>query len=107
MLEKLEEMLGRQLETIHIVGGGCQNRLLCQLTADATQRQVIAGPIEATAIGNIMMQALSRGYVRSIEDARNLIRRSFDVVIYEPGATSGWDYAYDRYLEIMEKSVGL
>ena len=106
-LEKLEEILERHLNVIHIIGGGCQNKLLCQLTADATGRQVVAGPVEATAIGNIMMQALTMGYVGSIAEARDLIRRSFDVVIYEPEATSGWDNAYDRYLEIMEKTVGL
>ena len=106
-LEKLEEILGRRLNVIHIIGGGCQNKLLCQLAADATARQVVSGPVEATAIGNIMMQALTMGYVESIAEARELIRRSFDVVTYEPEATSGWDNAYDRYLEIMEKTVGL
>jgi len=107
VLERLEEMLGRRLDVIHIVGGGCQNKLLCQLAADATQRQVVAGPVEATAIGNIMMQALTRGFVNSIDEARDLIRRSFDVIVYEPGSAVGWDEAYSRYLEVMEKSVGL
>jgi rhamnulokinase len=106
-VEKLQEILGRRLNVIHIIGGGCQNSLLCQLAADATGRRVVAGPVEATAIGNIMMQALTMGYVESIAEARELIRRSFDVVTYEPEATSGWDDAYDRYLEIMEKTVGL
>ena len=106
-LEKLEEILGRRLNVIHIIGGGCQNKLLCQLAADATGRQVVSGPVEATAIGNIMMQALTMGYVGSIAEARDLIRRSFDVVTYEPEATAGWDDIYDRYLEIMEKTVGL
>ena len=106
-LEKLEELLGRHLDVIHIIGGGCQNKLLCQLTADATGRQVVAGPVEATAIGNIMMQALTIGYVSSIDEARELIRRSFDVVTYEPKAIPGWDNAYDRYLKVMEKTVGL
>ena len=106
-LERLEEILGRRLNVIHIIGGGCQNKLLCQLTADATGRQVVAGPVEATAIGNIMMQALTMGYVNSIAEARELIRRSFDVVTYDPKDTSGWDDAYDRYLEIAEGMVGL
>jgi len=106
-LEKLEEILGRRLNVIHIIGGGCQNKLLCQLTANATGRQVVAGPVEATAIGNIMMQALTMGYVDSIAEARELIRRSFDVVTYEPEDTSGWDDAYERYLKIAEGMVGL
>jgi len=107
VLEKLEEMLGKKITTIHIVGGGCQNQLLCQFAADATQRQVIAGPIEATAIGNIVMQAIARGYIKSIEDGRELIRRSFEVKVYDPGFGLEWDSAYSRYLEIMEKTVGL
>lgn len=106
-LEKLEEILGRRLDVIHIVGGGSQNKLLCQLTADATQRQVIGGPVEATAIGNIIIQALTRGCIDSIDQARELIRLSFDVVVYEPKSAYGWDSAYERYLEIMERSAGL
>jgi len=106
-LEKLEEILGRSLDVIHIIGGGCQNELLCQLAADATGRQVVAGPVEATAIGNIMMQALTTGHLKSIDEGREMIRRSFDVITYEPKSTSGWDDAYSRYLEIMEKTVGL
>ncbi len=67
----------------------------------------MAGPVEATAIGNIMMQALTVGYVDSISEAREMIRNSFDVITYEPGDTSGWDDAYDRYLGIAEGMVGL
>jgi rhamnulokinase len=107
VLEKLEEMLKTHIDVIHIIGGGCQNKLLCQFAADATGRQVIAGPIEATAIGNIMLQALARGYVKSIVEARELIRRSFEVTVYEPTIASGWDEAYGRYLQVMEKTVGL
>jgi rhamnulokinase len=106
-VEKLEEILGKNLDVIHITGGGCQNTLLCQLTADATGRQVVAGPVEATAIGNIMMQALTTGYVTSIAEARDLIRRSFNVITYKPKSVSGWDDAYRRYLEIAEGMVGL
>ena len=106
-VERLEEILGKNLDVIHIIGGGCQNALLCQLTADATGRQVVAGPVEATAIGNIMMQALTTGYVASIAEARDLIRRSFKVITYEPRSVSGWDDAYSRYLEIAEGMVGL
>jgi rhamnulokinase len=106
-VESLEEILGKNLDVIHIIGGGSQNTLLCQLTADATGRQVVAGPVEATAIGNIMMQALTTGYVASIAEARELIRRSFNVITYEPQPVSGWDDAYRRYLEIAEGMVGL
>jgi len=107
VLEKLEEILGRTLNVIHIVGGGCQNSLLCQLAADATQRKVVAGPVEATAIGNIVMQALANDHLASLEQAREMVHKSFNVITYEPGTRSGWDEAYGRYLEIMEKIVDL
>src|SRR5207244_2281224 len=76
VLEKLEELLGRRLEVIHIVGGGSQNLLLNQLTADACNRQVLAGPAEATAIGNVMVQALGLGLVNSLAEARQVVRQS-------------------------------
>ena len=104
-LEELESVLGRELGTIHIVGGGSQNQLLCQLTADATGRLVVAGPVEATAVGSIVMQALARGYVASLDEARQVVRRSFDVVTYEPGDVSRWDEAYGRLLSVMGKAT--
>ncbi len=107
VMEKLEEILDKHIDVIHIVGGGCQNKLLCQLTADATQRKVIAGPVEATAIGNIMIQALARGFVKSIDEAREIIRKSFEVSVYEPRSEISWNDAYSKYLEIMERTVGL
>ena len=98
-----EELGGGRLETIHIVGGGTQNRQLCQAAADACGRRVVAGPIEATAIGNLMMQALSDGGVASIAEAREVIRRSFPVEQYEPANTAAWDDAYERYENIVGK----
>lgn len=83
-LYKCEELVGGKLETIHIVGGGTQNKLLCQMTADACGRRVLAGPVEATAIGNIMMQAVGLRDVASIAQAREIIRRSFAVEEYLP-----------------------
>ena len=100
VLEKLEEIRGRRLETIHIVGGGSQNRLLDQLAADATGRPVVTGPVEATAIGNVLMQAIGRGYLGSLDDAREVVRRSFDVETFEPKPGAGWDDAYARYLKV-------
>ena len=79
VLGMCEELAGGRIETIHIVGGGTQNRLLCQAAADASGRRVVAGPVEATAIGNIMMQAVADGAVGSIAEAREVVRRSFDV----------------------------
>ena len=76
---------------IHIVGGGCQNELLNQMTADACGRPVVAGPIEATAIGNILVQAMATGDVKSLADAREIVRDSFDVKRYEPNASKQWE----------------
>jgi rhamnulokinase len=103
VLEKLEIMLERRLPTIHIVGGGSQNQLLCQLAADATQRTVVAGPVEATAMGNILMQALARGRIASLAEGREVIRHSCEVTTYEPRSASGWDDAYARFLTIREQ----
>jgi len=104
VLEKLEIMQGRSLQTIHIVGGGSQNQLLCQLAADATQRLVIAGPIEATAAGNILMQAIARGHIASLAEGREVVRRSFESATYEPGSAAGWDEAYAHFLAIREQT---
>ena len=79
VLGMCEELIGARLETIHIVGGGMQNRLLCQFAADACGRRVLAGPVEATAIGNLMVQAVAAGDVASIVEAREIIRQSFPV----------------------------
>jgi rhamnulokinase len=104
VLERLETMLGRELATVHIVGGGTQNRLLCQFTANATGRPVVAGPVEATAIGNLIMQALALGHVSSLEEGREVIRNSFEVTTYEPRDSSAWEDAYARLLSVMTQT---
>lgn len=101
VLERLEEMLGHRLEPVHIVGGGTQNRLLSQLTADCIGRPVITGPVEATAVGNILVQALARGYVGSVNEMREIVCRSFEVLTFEPRARAGWDEAYERLLTLL------
>ena len=95
--EKLQLLLGEKFEAIHVVGGGSKNLLLCQFTADALQLPVIAGPVEATALGNIAVQAVGTGHLSSLEEARMLIRRDADVTTYEAGSGSGWDEAYVRF----------
>lgn len=102
VLECLEDLFDRRLERIHIVGGGIQNRLLCQFTADATQRPVVAGPVEATAIGNLMVQALGLGEVSSLDQARQVVRRSFVPDYYTPGPSQGWDAAYARFRPLLD-----
>ncbi len=93
----LEQLVGGRIETIHVVGGGARNRLLCQATADACHRRVLAGPVEATAIGNLLVQAIASGDIGSIGQAREVVRRSFDVECYEPRDSAAWDEALARY----------
>lgn len=102
VLERLESMLGHRLEPIHIVGGGTQNTLLCQFTADATGRAVVAGPVEATAIGNILMQARAMGQLSSLSEARQVVTKSFDVVTYYPADENDWDDAFAKLLDLMK-----
>ena len=96
----MEDVLGRKLRVIHIVGGGSQNELLNQMTADACQRPVLAGPVEATAAGNILVQAMATGDVATLAHARGVIRNSFEVKRYEPRADKKWDDAYTKYREV-------
>ncbi len=105
-LEGLEDILGRRINTIHLVGGGTQNQLLNQMTADATGRAVVAGPIEATGIGNLLVQAMAVGVVDSLEQARAIVRASFPVQEYRPREMSRWDEAYERYRKVEVAGVG-
>jgi rhamnulokinase len=101
VIERLEQISGRCLSCIHVVGGGIKNQLLCQLTADATGRPVIAGPVEASAIGNLLVQAMALGELSSPVEIRQVVSNSFPTVTYEPQDTSMWNDAYGRYLEIL------
>jgi rhamnulokinase len=104
VLASLEELSGRRFDQIRIVGGGSRNRLLNQFTADATGRTVFAGPVEATALGNIGMQMLATGAATSLDEARAIIDRSFPVERFEPSATDRWDAHYRRFLDYLEFS---
>lgn len=101
VLEKLEEITGWKINVIHIVGGGSQNELLCRFTASATRRPVIAGPVEATAVGNVLVQALAQGHISSLSDLREIVRNSFDLVTYDPVNPDPWDEAYGRFLSVI------
>jgi rhamnulokinase len=96
-LGMLESLLGHRIDTIHIVGGGSLNELLCQMTADACDRVVIAGPVEATAIGNVLMQMIGTGKLASIKEARELVRNSFDTVRYDPQNAADWNEPAERF----------
>jgi len=96
-LEALEMLTGRQLKTIRIVGGGSQNKLLSQLTADVCRRVVAAGPVEASALGNVLVQAVATGCLGSVGEGRDSIGLSADLVTYEPRAIASLDDACDRF----------
>jgi rhamnulokinase len=100
--ERLDEIVGRSLPTLHIFGGGSQNKLLNQFAADATGRTVVAGPVEATAIGNVLVQAIALGHLANLAEARALVRRSFEVETYEPRDTAAWDEACHKYLNLRD-----
>lgn len=97
VLEYLEELTGTKIEVIHVVGGGCQNKLLNQFTANACGRPVIAGPAEATVLGNLMVQARSAGEVGSLHEIREVIRRSSDLETFTPQDQPAWEGALDRF----------
>lgn len=99
-IEKLEEITERKINGINMVGGGIQDKLLCQVTANATGRTVFAGPVEATAIGNIMIQAISLGKVKDLAHAKEIIRNSFEIKEYTP--KEEWDNKYKKYLKIQK-----
>jgi rhamnulokinase len=97
VLESLEEITGRQFSEIRVIGGGSRNRVLNQFTADATGRTVIAGPVDATALGNIAMQMLGTGAVSNLAEARAIIARSFPTERFEPASIRAWDDAFARF----------
>ena len=101
--EKLEELTGKKYGTINIVGGGTKDELLCRFCANGTGRTVVAGPVEATAIGNIMAQAVAAGEVSGVSEAREIIRNSFETKIYTPDGelSDGWDEAYSRFIKLI------
>lgn len=99
-IEGLEDILGRKIQIIHIVGGGSQNELLNQMTADACNRPVVAGPAEATAIGNVLVQAMAIGEINSLADLRTIVRASSELKQYEPRDAARWNAAYSRYREL-------
>lgn len=99
-LERLASIRGRPFQALHIVGGGSRNGLLCQFTADATGLPVLAGPVEATVAGNVLVQAVARGELSSPEEVREVVRRSFDLVEYTPRPSEAWEARYEQYREL-------
>jgi rhamnulokinase len=100
-LHQIESVTGEKIEKIHIIGGGAHNQEINQQTANATVVPVFAGPTEATSIGNIMYQAKGLGLVGSLEEIREVIRNSFEVVEYQPNPKLDWEKAYERFLKLL------
>ncbi len=100
VLTRLEELAGHRLEPLHIVGGGARNRLLNQFAANAINRPVVTGPVEATSAGNILMQMIATGELHSLAEGRELLRRSFTSETYEPRSVADWECAYDRFARL-------
>jgi rhamnulokinase len=97
VLGSLEKLTGKRVERIRVVGGGAKNRLLNQLTADATGRTVLAGPAEATALGNVAMHMLATGAVSSLKEVRGIIERSYPAEVFEPLDTAKWNRQAERF----------
>lgn len=102
-LEQIERCTGRHYPVIHMIGGGIQSRLLCQMTAGANGRKVIAGPTEATALGNIAVQLMALGEIKSVSEARQMIAESEKTYVYEPQDTELWNAAYERFVTYIKE----
>ena len=102
VLESIESLLGRTFSTIHIVGGGSRNRVLNQFVADATGRRVVAGPSEATAAGNILVQAMGAGRLSGLAEARECIAQSFELAEFQPRNSEEWQIPYQRFTELRQ-----
>ncbi len=104
-LEQLETLTGTKFEEVRVIGGGSQNAMLNQFTADATGKRVVAGPSEATALGNIVMQMVGRGAVESIAEGREIVSRSFPPTTFLPQPHANWDAVYDDFSHYCRNSA--
>jgi len=104
VLDQLREVSGKDLKKLHIIGGGAQNELLCQFAANATGIPVVTGPAEATATGNIMVQAMAKGYINSLNEIRSVVRNSFELKTFYPDKPELWEKAYMSYTELKYKN---
>ena len=101
-LERLVNLTGTSVDRLHIIGGGTQNKLLNQMTANATGRVVITGPVEATALGNAIVQFISLGELDNVAQAREILSQTVGTETYHPRDTSNWQAAYERFQTYLE-----
>ena len=104
-LEQLTHVSGHPVDRVHVIGGGAKNRLLCQMTANAVGRPVYAGPIEATALGNAIVQFIALGELGGLSEARALLSKSMITAVYEPQDSLIWGDHYARFLSLLETAV--
>jgi rhamnulokinase len=106
VLDEIESVTGRTIETVHVIGGGSQNAFLCQLTANISGRAVLAGPVEAAALGNVLVQLHAFGDVASLTEMRQVVRSSTQLRSYEPdSATEHWNGLYGRFRAVLDSEV--
>jgi rhamnulokinase len=103
VLQNLQELANFPIEKLHIIGGGSRNNMLNTFTANAIGLPVVAGPSEATAIGNLLMQAKAAGLVKNKEEIRRIVRNSTEMELFEPSDTTLWNDHYQRYLEVYKE----
>ena len=101
-LEKLEDCTGKTYPAIHVIGGGVKDTLLCSMTASSCDRKVVAGPIEATVLGNIAVQLIAGGAIDSIAEARRIVRNSENTAEYLPHDPASWSTAYEGFLKVVK-----
>ena len=105
VVEQLEAVAGHRIDTVHVVGGGARNQLLCQLTADVLAREVVTGPVEATALGNVLVQALALGEIADLAQLRTIAARCAPPTRYEPGGAQAAQEIYQRFLAVTGLTV--
>jgi len=103
VLEQLEDLTGSSINQVNVVGGGSRNSLLNQLTANSTGLDVFAGPVEATSVGNVLMQAVAVGLIGSHEELRSIVRNSFELRRFEPDTHTEVEDAYKRFITLVDK----
>ena len=101
-LDQLSEATGKRFSALHVLGGGTKDGLLCRMTADCSGLPVLAGPVEATALGNIVLQLIALGELRDVDEGRALIARTEAVKRFEPGEQNAWNRAYETYKTILK-----
>ncbi len=99
----MDDITGKKTPFINIVGGGTKEEPLCKFTADACGRPVYTGPVEATALGNIAVQAIACGEIKNVKEARQVIANSFEIKCFEPKDTAMWDEGYEKFLKLIKK----